>query len=302
MLLSDASEFDNVPNPCGSASGRIYFPHPTDPTKFLQCSSDRKLMIVQCPVGERFNMDLTACMGSVATSPASQPTPPVFTGVPGFPNPCVNNPNNQILFANPKDRSHFIVCDVFGRMYIMPCRNGQLFNLKDKKCEPTLANPSIGPGVIKPDSSNPCKMNLMAVLPNYYAFQGDNNKFIECDLLGNAIVLTCPAGLDWSESQVTCVFPLGLSVGTGTGTGMSGTGTGTSGTGTGTGTTTGTGTSTNPCSPQAIATGVLFYEHPNKNQFYQCDLWGDVFVGTCPTRLRWNNNLKTCAGRFGNKK
>lgn len=35
------------------------------------------------------------------------------------PNPCTNNPSNQVYFPHPMDNSKFIQCDRYGRMYII---------------------------------------------------------------------------------------------------------------------------------------------------------------------------------------
>ena len=137
---------------------------------------------------------------------------------------------------------------------------------------------------------------------------GDNTKFIECDMMGHANVLPCPTGLVWSEQQLACVYPFntgagGSGTGTGTSTGTGGTGTGTStGTGgTGTGTGTGTGLPTNfknPCTAENIAAKKLFFAHPDNTKFFQCDLWGDVFVVSCPAGLIWNQYSETCASAY----
>ncbi|XP_033745460.1 uncharacterized protein LOC117330973 [Pecten maximus] len=54
--------FQNVPNPCTSNSNRVYFPHPLDNTKFLQCDRFGRMYIVQCPAGELYNQATTSCI------------------------------------------------------------------------------------------------------------------------------------------------------------------------------------------------------------------------------------------------
>ncbi|XP_033745461.1 uncharacterized protein LOC117330975 [Pecten maximus] len=54
--------FQNVPNPCTSNSNRVYFPHPGDNTKFLQCDRFGRMYIVQCPAGELYNQATTSCI------------------------------------------------------------------------------------------------------------------------------------------------------------------------------------------------------------------------------------------------
>ena len=46
--VSDA--FKNVPNPCtDNPSQKVYFPHPTDSAKFIQCDRYGRMYIIQCP-------------------------------------------------------------------------------------------------------------------------------------------------------------------------------------------------------------------------------------------------------------
>ena len=125
----------------------------------------------------------------------------------------------------------------------------------------------------------------------YTYIAGDNTKFIECDMLGHPNVLPCASGLVWSENQLACVYPFNVQISTG-GTGTGSTGTGTTGTGTG------LGNLKNPCSQENIAAMKLFFPHPDTSKFIQCDLWGDVFVNSCPTGLVWNQYSETCASAY----
>lgn len=51
----------DLANVCLQAAGRIYFPHPTDNTKFLQCADGGRMFIIKCPKGEVFDRAITAC-------------------------------------------------------------------------------------------------------------------------------------------------------------------------------------------------------------------------------------------------
>ena len=51
FFLSGA--FQNVPNLClNNPTGQVFFSHPTDPTKFMQCDINGRMYIIQCPVNE----------------------------------------------------------------------------------------------------------------------------------------------------------------------------------------------------------------------------------------------------------
>ncbi|KAL4225899.1 hypothetical protein ACF0H5_013887 [Mactra antiquata] len=236
------------------------------------------------------------------------------------PNPCVNNPNSQVYFAHPSDNTKFIQCDRYGRMYIIQCPENLEYSSTTSTCRtPAAAAATTVAPASKTDApsgnggqqsgDNPCTPQALAAGNIYFAVSGDDTKFIECDMLGHANILPCPDGLVWDESRLSCVYSFtvgGGSTGTGTGTTTgtgTGTGTGTS-TGTGTGTTTGTGTGTgtgdlkNPCTRENIAANKLFFPHPDPTKFIQCDLWGDVYVVSCPAGLVWNQYSETCASAF----
>jgi hypothetical protein len=59
------------------------------------------------------------------------------------------------------------------------------------------------------------------------------------------------------------------------------------------------GQPSNPCTQTAIQAGLLFFPYPSDSTKYiQCDLWGQAFVNSCPSRLQWNAALQTCYSPF----
>ena len=58
------------------------------------------------------------------------------------------------------------------------------------------------------------------------------------------------------------------------------------------------GNANNPCTSQAVSAGRLFFPDPDPTKYIQCDLWGDAFVNTCPSKLVWNAYLETCYSPF----
>ncbi|XP_033744939.1 uncharacterized protein LOC117330621 [Pecten maximus] len=239
--------------------------------------------------------------------------PNAFQNVP---NPCKSNPDQSIYFPHPTDNTKFIQCDLFGRMFIVQCPAGETYVSTSTSCidlsKPLTPAPATSaPVVVDPVTSgpvavdsNPCTQTNIQAGNIYFSVANDITKFIECDLLGHPTILACPDSLVWQESRLSCVFQIGTVLpangNTGTGSGNTGSGSGNTGTGTGTGTGS-TDAMKNPCTAESLSAGQLFFSYaPDSNKFLQCDLWGDVYVNTCPTGLKWNDSAKTCASGFIN--
>ena len=109
--------FQNVPNPCSNnPTNRIYFPHPTDNTKFLQCDLYGRMYIIQCPPNERYNPATTACSSNAQPMTTARPTVPaiIVTQPPATRpsqgngrNPCTgeNISKGAIYFAYAQDKA-----------------------------------------------------------------------------------------------------------------------------------------------------------------------------------------------------
>lgn len=50
----------------------------------------------------------------------------------------------------------------------------------------------------------------------------------------------------------------------------------------------------NPCKDQIH----LYYPHPRKDMFIQCDLWGEAFEMTCPSNTVWDQIVLTCVSSY----
>lgn len=215
------------------------------------------------------------------------------------PNVCRNNPTGQVFFSHPSDTTKFLQCDIYSRMYIIQCPQGEVFSLLTSGCEPSqqqVVPPMVAPtthrppatvtvAVPTPAASNPCTPQSVLRGQLYFAYPGDNTKFIECDLQGNPSVLSCPTLLVWNQSILSCLYAAGTI---------------NSNPNTPTLNTTPTPQITanqpsNPCTMAAIQARRLFFPYPSDaTKYIQCDLWGQAFVNSCPPHLEWQAALETC--------
>lgn len=63
MFFSISDTFKNIADPCSSNPGRqIYFPHPSDTTKYIRCDVFGRMFITQCPPRESWNQATTRCI------------------------------------------------------------------------------------------------------------------------------------------------------------------------------------------------------------------------------------------------
>jgi len=214
------------------------------------------------------------------------------------PSPCKNNPTNIVYFPHPTDNSKFIQCDIYDRMYIIQCPQGEVYDSQLVACRPVTpvtaapapitARPTFRPIITAAPvtqapvviNTNPCNANALARGQIYFAVATNRSQFIECDLLANPNLLVCPSGLYWDQGILSCVYPIQAGAGAGVINGNQGS--------------TLPPTLLNPCTTQAISSGRLFFPHPDANKFIQCDLWGQTFVVSCPTNLVWNAIMETC--------
>ncbi|GFR79614.1 collagen alpha-1(XIV) chain [Elysia marginata] len=204
------------------------------------------------------------------------------------PSPCVNNPSQKVYFPHPTDNTKFLQCDIYGRMYVIQCPQGEVYENTLTACRPGTSapratNPPAVVATTKPPTGltfNPCTTTALASGQLYFAIVGDNTKFIECDLAGNPTVMNCPSQLLWDQGMQSCIFPINSNTG---------------GTPPVNPTTSLPSGLANPCTAIALQNGVLFHPVPNDNtKFIQCDLWGQAFLMDCPSGFVWNATYKVC--------
>ncbi|XP_056001468.1 uncharacterized protein LOC125655554 [Ostrea edulis] len=240
--LDCPDSFTNVPNPCvGNTEGTIYYPHPTDATKFLQCDLLGHMYIIQCPQGLHYKPSTSSCTsvgGTITTTLAPTtthaqttsvpPTTSVSTVVPVTTdgNPCSSASVKQgkTYFPYALDIHRFIECDLLGNAKILDCPNGLLWEQRTLSCVYELgtnvtdhnSGTRIGTGS---DTKAVDPANLAAVCPPkgsqitamadlYHSYPGNNTKFVHCDLWGRANVENCPANLIWNDLTKSCVVNL----------------------------------------------------------------------------------------------
>jgi len=121
-------------------------------------------------------------------------------------------------------------------------------------------------------TSNPCTSGQGRV---YYAVPGDVSKFVQCDALGRAYVVQCPAGLAFNLASNSCqqqqaIIPVTQApVNT-------------------------------PCTAQAIQAGTIYFPYPGDNgKFYECTGINQVSVLQCPNNLVWDSGRMACIYRAG---
>jgi len=223
QLANCADPFKNVPSPCqNNPTNRVYFPHPTDASKFLQCDVYNRMYIIQCPAGEVFDIQSSSCRvyaPIVTAAPATAApfvpvtaapyVPPVTAAPAANVNPC--NPQaiarGQFYFEVVGDRSKFIECDLAGNPNVLSCPTGLLWQEGLLSCVYPLQSGGAGPAQpvnnLTGQITNPCTQQ--AIASDHFFFPHPNpTKFIQCDLWGQVFVVDCPPGLLWNAYQETC--------------------------------------------------------------------------------------------------
>jgi len=115
-------------------------------------------------------------------------------------------------------------------------------------------------------SSNPCQSSQGKV---YYAIPGDNTKFVQCDVLGRAYVVQCPAGLVYNLATTSCQSPMPV--------------------------TQAPVVVSSPCTAQAVMAGQIYFPVPGDNtKFYECTGVNQVQQLQCPTGLKWDTVRVAC--------
>lgn len=240
---------------------------------------------------------IAAVVGLACAAPREKRQVNCINPFVNIPNPCRNNPNNKVYFPHPTDNTMFLQCDIYNRMYIIKCPNGEVYDVSLTACRPPSAPATAAPPVVtaapitvapRPAvGNNPCTAAAVTRGQLYFALANDRTKFIECDLLGNPATLSCPSNLVWDQAILSCVYPINAAG---------------SQPGAVNPTSTLPTTLQNPCTAQAINSGRFFFPHPDPTKFIQCDMWGNSFEVSCPNSLIWNAYLETCYQPVAGKK
>ncbi|XP_063423086.1 mucin-2-like [Mytilus trossulus] len=286
--------WSNVPDPCvHNPNKTIYFPHPADVRKFIQCDLLGRMYIIQCPRGEKYDFTTSSCAGNASTPTGTTPQLATTTiqvtnsQTPGqttsqtpkqttSPTPALTNPPTPAPTNRPTT-AQVTTQPTTARVTTSPT--------------PAQRTTSAASATL---SKNPCTNANFAHGLNYFEHPTDRNKFIECDLTGNAIVMSCDPGLVWLQKNVTCAFNMqqaGFKIPTGAPVQTTLT------------TTVAPKITTpaqNPCTPDAISHNKLFHPHPDPHKFYQCDMAGNVQTYDCPPTLVWNSVANTCTASYLN--
>lgn len=178
-------------------------------------------------------------------------------------NPCTpeNLDKSLLIHPHPYNVNLFIKCDLLGRMYVTLCPNKEIFNKVTLACGfETNAVP--GDKVPLPSSyPNPCTPDVIKSGLYYFAYSLDKHRYIQCDVWGSAWLKTCYTGDIWNDNAHTCV-PDDLHEFDST--------------------TVAPFVVTNPCTPQALAAGTLFFPHPcDHTKYIHCDIAGNYYIQAC---------------------
>ncbi|KAK7094048.1 chondroitin proteoglycan-2-like [Littorina saxatilis] len=115
-------------------------------------------------------------------------------------------------------------------------------------------------------TSNPCQSGQGRV---YYAVPGDATKFVQCDVLGRAYIVQCPAGLVYNQATTSCQAQQVI--------------------------VTQAPAVTTPCTAQALQRGQVYFPFPGDNtRFYECTGINQVQVLQCPSGLKWDSSRVAC--------
>ncbi|KAK3731582.1 hypothetical protein RRG08_007661 [Elysia crispata] len=215
QLPTCSNAFTLTVDPCASGT-KTFYAVPGDQSKFVQCDSLRQAYVIQCPVGQVYNPTTTTCQqGSVNPAPGN-PVVVVATTAAAPVNPCTAQAvsTGQVFFAFPGDNTKFYQCTGVGQVQTLQCPSNLIWDQARRSCVLAQGTTGIGTGSGQTSTSlsNPCTTQQASVLNQFFPHP-DVTKFIQCDLLGNANVMFCPAGLQWDQSKLTCEYPYNVGVG-----------------------------------------------------------------------------------------
>lgn len=140
----------------------------------------------------------------------------------GVVNPC---DGVSRFFPYPDDPHKYIMCDDHQVPFVMPCPLNFVWDQQDTTCVPPFYTPSaithvyhivtpattqapivIGTGgIVSRGFAYPCTRENIAANKFYFAYAPDQNKYIQCDLWGDAFLRSCQQGFYFFVESNTCV-------------------------------------------------------------------------------------------------
>ncbi|KAH3785095.1 uncharacterized protein LOC127840958 isoform X2 [Dreissena polymorpha] len=127
-----------------------------------------------------------------------------------FPNPCTsaNLAAGLTKFPHPYQSNKFLMCDLSGKLYVVICPQGELFNADCSQCLGTGTLVSSNCNVPLPAAiGNPCTRENILAGKMFFEYPGDHHKFIHCDVWGKPWAQDCPPGQLWDQGLETCYQP-----------------------------------------------------------------------------------------------
>ncbi|XP_069140831.1 uncharacterized protein [Argopecten irradians] len=110
----------------------------------------------------------------------------------------------------------------------------------------------------------------------YFSHPSDNTKFLQC-VQGQMFLVQCPTGEVYNPDSRTCLPPVAKTTPLPSVTISPGI------------------QVTNPCSPQNLATGSIYYPvQGNIHKFIECSPDGSANLLDCPAQLQWDQTKKSC--------
>ncbi|KAL4219313.1 hypothetical protein ACF0H5_021892 [Mactra antiquata] len=187
VLLTDKS----IPYLCNPQSHSIeYFPHPVDPKKFIMCDQHEQTYVVLCPVDQPPPNCLQLTSGCKYSNPCTHEV--IVSGKMSQSDPC-------------GDQSKYIECTQFGIAKLKSCPPGRQWNQDTSFCVfqyvrdiKNVANPDVK------TIANPCIHSHADHV--YFPYPGRPNKYILCDVHGNAFANDCPPNSLWNQQTKTCTM------------------------------------------------------------------------------------------------
>ncbi|XP_065087957.1 probable chitinase 10 [Ochlerotatus camptorhynchus] len=255
--------------PLGDTETVVYFPHPTDCSKFLTCHWGN-LVELCCPSGTFWNDDIRACdlQGNVICTPQPEPTTAeLTTAEPTTAEPTTAEPTT----AEPTTAE--------------PTTAGPVTTTTElDTTTSTMAAPPTHPSEQCPDSYDP---NNEVFVPH-----ADCTKYYICTWGGVAVEQKCPPNLHWNQNLSYCDYPAQAGCSSASPTPQPTSEPVTS--------TTSAPTSASPpapsgdCPPVYDPSHQVYFPHADCSKYYICTYEGSKLEQNCPAGLHWSQNVSYC--------